>query len=74
MDITLEQEKNHWVMILQETPLNKNQTWDSAVESVDVELKNRAGVKRMAYNHWHWDGRCEQEAREYITYFLVKYL
>jgi hypothetical protein len=75
MNITLEQEKNHWIMEIHFEGIilgNAVGNWDSQIDSANVELSNRQGVQRKAYNTWHWDGRREQEAREYITYFYLK--
>ena len=79
MNITLEQENNHWVMRIHDCNDARLQThreyisWDAALSSCHEELEGRKGVKRMSYNMWHWDGRREQEAREYMTYFLLKH-
>jgi hypothetical protein len=76
MNITLVKENYHWIMELHSEGLVAERTvdnWGAAVDSVTEELKDRQGVKRMSYNTWHWDGRREIEAREYITYFYLKH-
>lgn len=76
MNITLVKENYHWIMELHSEGSVSERTVDNlmvAVDSVTEELKGRQGVKRMSYNTWHWDGRRENEAREYITYFYLKH-
>jgi len=76
MNITLVKENYHWIMELHSEDSVAARTvdnWGAAVDSVTEELKGRQGVKRMSFNTWHWDGRRENEAREYITYFYLKH-
>jgi len=78
MNITLEQENNHWVMRIHDLGAEHAThreyiSWDAALSSCHEELEGRKGVKRMSYDMWHWDGRREQEAREYMTYFMLKH-
>ena len=78
MNITLEQENNHWVMRIHDLGVEHATYrefigWDAALDACHEELKGRKGVKRMSYDMWHWDGRREQEAREYMTYFMLKH-
>ena len=78
MNITLEQENNHWVMRIHDLGVahatyQEFIGWDAALDACHEELEGRKGVKRMSYDIWHWDGRREQEAREYMTYFLLKH-
>ena len=81
MNITLEQENNHWVMCISATIVVANPVtdaawtlgWGAAIDACHDELDGRKGVKRMSYDMWHWDGRREQEAREYMTYFMLKH-
>ena len=47
--------------------------WDATIFDIAEELKDRKGVRRMAYDTWHWDLRKQQEAEEYITYFYLKH-
>ena len=47
--------------------------WDSVIYDIAEELKDRKGVRRMAYDTWHWDLRKQREAEEYITYFYLKH-
>ena len=78
MNITLEQENNHWVMRIHDLGVahatyREFIGWDAALDACHEELEGRKGVKRMSYDMWHWDGRREQEAREYMTYFILKH-
>ena len=78
MNITLEQENNHWVMRIHDLGVEHAthrdySSWDAALDACHEELDGRKGVKRMSYDMWHWDGRREQEAREYMTYFMLKH-
>ena len=70
MKILLEQQGGHLVMIVEHSlkPL-----WDATIADITEELKDRKGVRRMAYDTWHWDLRKRQEADESITYFYLKH-
>jgi len=70
MKILLEQEGGHLVMTV---PHSLKPLWDATIADIADELKDRKGVRRMAYDTWHWDLRKQQEAEEYITYFYLKH-
>lgn len=72
MKIVLEQEGNHLEMWVDDSNTTGIE-WDIAIDDMAVELKDRKGVRRTAYNSWHWDLRRKQEAEEYITYFYLKH-
>lgn len=74
MKILLEQKGGHLVMSVDHHEASKTVgEFDGTVDDMIAELKDRHGVKRMAYHIWHWDLRLKQEAEEYITYFALKH-
>ena len=70
MKILLEEENGHLVMSVgyEDDPM-----WDASVTDMAAELDHRQGVRRVGYDTWHWDLRRQQEAEEYITYFILKH-
>jgi len=70
MKILLEQDGGHLAMIVEHS---LKPQWDAVIYDIAEELKDRKGVRRMAYDTWHWDLRKQHEAEEYITYFYLKH-
>lgn len=68
--------KNHhnkWDMILPplSLPPTQRQGWGELVDACVVELDDQIAVRRTSYDTWEW--LLEEDARQFITYFTLKY-